>query len=776
MGIFKNLKDAIKTFDEFNISIKNKKPFNVYANGKWSSAILAAYDDVSISVISTDTQKRRRIAIDKIDEIEEYDGSRLLRKEEDANNRADEYLKRKQIIEEATKEICGQNKLDIIGRRDAITQAAKTYKITELLSINDSFQYAKRNDCVNTKGYDYIRRLNTLYRQYAISEIKLQLAEILYDLKDYMNAAFEYEAAMDFHNAAACSLKAEREEEEIMRLLASAVLENPEDLDAFKLLFAYAGEKKTGAFLASTISQIDLAGPISTELKNIIYKGLIFVVSQYDEKTVNPYIGAASEKNILYILGLLKDTSTGEEFVPAKKSKKSLSLNANKAKVNLTDENYSDGGEKIFSGVITNFAKQYGTIDGRQDLKFSISQVENAALRHKLLMTQIKREKDFIKITYTFGTKINAKGIKIKTPDHIKPSEPLGSLFVLKGTIAEYIKSGSIGVILKEKKEYLFQENAIIDPYLQKYINDELKTSDLEVDFILDQKNYVKALWLTTSELNIKNIRERYAAIVPDKDKKHFKDKLEQIKSGLYFSKNIPQCPPYKELPPWFDIYESDDEILSPARELSPYTKYYKDKDETSSYDSPSIAEQHIDRAGIESAWKKIDELERYIKIAIEAKAKDIFLKTKVNDEDWFKLLKRCYRHSLKKKFNDEYYKKNISKNNLNGFIHSALHVMSLQDALLIIENKWRYFDKLFNGDKLHHWSPKFRICARARNSIHHNTANYLTKEELDMTKKYCGEIIDLVKREYVAKNEISRAANGASSSEDSQTNRQNRL
>lgn len=142
------------------------------------------------------------------------------------------------------------------------------------------------------------------------------------------------------------------------------------------------------------------------------------------------------------------------------------------------------------------------------------------------------------------------------------------------------------------------------------------------------------------------------------------------------------------------------------------------------------------------------DTLEKKLKVLLESKKDQIFTSVRTiqtdEDEKWYDVLRSAWSNIKHKTFDSSYYIKQIQNTN-NKFKASetALNVMSLNDATLIIRNCWMIFSSDFNNDTYDKWETQLIECAIARNPVHHgSTQRVYTKEEQTRVNSYCLELL----------------------------------
>ena len=202
----------------------------------------------------------------------------------------------------------------------------------------------------------------------------------------------------------------------------------------------------------------------------------------------------------------------------------------------------------IFSFVVNdNIAYGFISSSTEKNLYFNIRQVEDQELRDMLWNGILQKAT----VSFTIGTGVHGG----KSADHITPIESITTLHEIKeGMIISYGEYDSYGnrygIIQCSGKNYLFRDNAVIDPALRAYFDNAFSVKNVYVKFIgkKEKKNHiVSKVWFDETEE--RKLIEEYKSST---DKREY-DAFLQIAYDLEHG-SMSSCPfSYEPLLPWKD-------------------------------------------------------------------------------------------------------------------------------------------------------------------------------------------------------------------------------
>ena len=152
-----------------------------------------------------------------------------------------------------------------------------------------------------------------------------------------------------------------------------------------------------------------------------------------------------------------------------------------------------------------------------------------------------------------------------------------------------------------------------------------------------------------------------------------------------------------------------------------------------------------ISQPEVGEIWPVLSEAEKKLRSIIEIELTGMFggrwmeELERVNQE--YKKNKRTFidfdKVNINLAVNKKKYKERASDN-----ILTTVGIMELRN---ILQHYWTRFAPYFNNDQFSKWSDRFYLLHKARNPLAHNTAEFLTEEEIMETELYCREIISSI-------------------------------
>jgi hypothetical protein len=154
-----------------------------------------------------------------------------------------------------------------------------------------------------------------------------------------------------------------------------------------------------------------------------------------------------------------------------------------------------------------------------------------------------------------------------------------------------------------------------------------------------------------------------------------------------------------------------------------------------------------ISQPEVGEIWPVLSEAEKKLRSIIEIELTGMFggrwmeELERVNQE--YKKNKRTFidfdKVNINLAVNKKKYKERASDN-----ILTTVGIMELRN---ILQHYWTRFAPYFNNDQFSKWSDRFYLLHKARNPLAHNTAEFLTEEEIMETELYCREIISSISK-----------------------------
>ena len=504
----------------------------VMSNGKPAIYKYSAIESLSFDIPSADTTEK---PADKSDN------------EADDANKGTEYWLNEC---EAAGQIIGYDQLAVQNRRDEIKKNVRNTPIArEWCRIDSMFNDAKKNHSLDQKESRIISDLNSLYDRYACSEVKICLGMVFCELKEYKTAAEEFYNGGDYYNAACCA-KLDGNDEFALYCLRCMIKTNEScGSNAISALFYLFCKYKRGAECVEAFNKTDISN-YDPKCIDTIYYGLILLLMKYDGG-----FSALGEPNgdraadIRQIISKIAELSSAEET-------ESLQLTS---VASIADYNTADSATSVrkkdkvneYKGTITKFQNGenngYGFITSKveKSLYYNIRQVEDDILRSMLWNGDI----DNIKVTFALGVGKNGK----KVADHVKACEELSLTTDVCGgmltSYGDYDKTGNrYGRISGDKNDYVFRDEAVIDPVLTAYFDNTFSANNIYVKFTskkIKGNRIATKVWM--DEVKEKELFEKYRSYTDKKEYDLFlkrKDEIEHITDKT--------CPfAYSELEPW---------------------------------------------------------------------------------------------------------------------------------------------------------------------------------------------------------------------------------
>ncbi len=417
------------------------------------------------------------------------------------------------------------------NRRESIKKELKGTSASQgWNSAMNSYDNAVKNHCIDDKLDSIIAKLDDLYDEFLNAQIKIQLGDIFYETNDIEQAMKEYEEGHDYYNAAACA-KALNDNNALLRYIAHLVLHADCTDDIIRTFFYIAANEKQGGFCANVIRKL----PLEESRYALLFYGFVYMIYAYNRWEVIPeaYL-TPGEESIQYMLELLTKFCASESF-------EEITADTLPIKAESLSSN-----EKL-QGSIKNYncVNKYGFIDynAPENIYFRIEQVEDDALRELLCRTNGLG----IKVNFTIGV-----GIKDKAADHITPANPIVAeeedLIVHSGFISEYNDNLGLGRVQQDNKVYTFSHRDIIDPYLLRFIENNFRVPEFDVEFRIKRVKDKKVAYniMLADSPDTDKVHHDYASYVSVSDLENFRRASDNIADTVSV-----YVPSYIPLKPW---------------------------------------------------------------------------------------------------------------------------------------------------------------------------------------------------------------------------------
>lgn len=204
---------------------------------------------------------------------------------------------------------------------------------------------------------------------------------------------------------------------------------------------------------------------------------------------------------------------------------------------------------------------------------------------------------------------------------------------------------------------------------------------------------------------------------------------------------------------PRYNIKQYDIDELESRGYISNKSKDFFDSDENKrdEFKYETISEYFVEylmdisQPEIGEIWPILSQAEKKLRSIIETELTDMF------GQRWKDELERV---NLEYKKNKKYFI-DFEKVNINLAVNKKKYKERASDNILtvvgimelgnILQHYWTRFAPYFNNDQYSKWATRFYLLHKARNPLAHNTAEFLTEEEIMETEIYCREIISAI-------------------------------
>jgi hypothetical protein len=204
---------------------------------------------------------------------------------------------------------------------------------------------------------------------------------------------------------------------------------------------------------------------------------------------------------------------------------------------------------------------------------------------------------------------------------------------------------------------------------------------------------------------------------------------------------------------PRYNIKQYDIDELESRGYISNKSKDFFDSDENKrdEFKYETISEYFVEylmdisQPEIGEIWPILSQAEKKLRSIIETELTDMF------GQRWKDELERV---NLEYKKNKKYFI-DFEKVNINLAVNKKKYKERASDNILtvvgimelgnILQHYWTRFAPYFNNDQYSKWAARFYLLHKARNPLAHNTAEFLTEEEIMETEIYCREIISAI-------------------------------
>ena len=415
--------------------------------------------------------------------------------------------------------------------------------------IMDMFNYAQKIHSIDQRSDQILSQLDLLPD---CKEVRVTYGLIYEALKEYDTAAEEFYRGSDYYNAACCA-KLYGDDELVLKNLVCLVKNGQiNNNDALASLFYLLTKFKRGAVCVNAFSDVDVSALPDASVE-VIYSGLLSLLRCYDPQLAS--IKQTTGDRLEMITIFLREITNFSSDEPLMEIELSTLPKQNdlKAVPSPKDVNAMTGvnHDFIYEGYIYNFVvtenNAYGFISSstEKNLYFNIRQVEDQELRDMLWNGVLQKAT----VSFTIGIGENGN----KSADHLKLKESISNLHEIKeGMITSYgnyDSSGNrYGIIQCNGKDYLFWDNAVIDPVLQAYFSNSFSIKNVYVKFIgkKDKKNrIVLKVWFDATEEQ--KLIEEYKSYAEKRAYDVFLQNVYDLEHG-----SMASCPfSYELLPMW---------------------------------------------------------------------------------------------------------------------------------------------------------------------------------------------------------------------------------
>jgi len=417
--------------------------------------------------------------------------------------------------------------------------------------IMDMFSSALKNHSLEQKADNIISQIALLPD---CAEVRITYGIVYEALKEYDTAAEEFHQGGDYYNAACCAKLYGDDELVLDNLICLVKKGQIDNNDALASLFYLLTRFVRGSACVNAFSDVDVSALSATSIE-VIYYGLLSLLSCYDPQLTSiAHTEDNQSKMISILMDAIADYSLNEQTMAVELSTLSK-LKEIKVDSSSNDDNNmkSTNHDFVYEGHIFSFVVNdniaYGFISSstEKNLYFNIRQVEDQELRDMLWNGILQKAT----VSFTIGTGVHGG----KSADHITPIESITTLHEIKeGMIISYGKYDSYGnrygIIQCSGKNYLFRDNAVIDPALRAYFDNAFSVKNVYVKFIgkKEKKNHiVSKVWFDETEE--RKLIEEYKSST---DKREY-DAFLQIAYDLEHG-SMSSCPfSYEPLLPWKD-------------------------------------------------------------------------------------------------------------------------------------------------------------------------------------------------------------------------------
>lgn len=417
--------------------------------------------------------------------------------------------------------------------------------------IMDMFSSALKNHSLEQKADNIISQIDLLPD---CAEVRITYGIVYEALKEYDTAAEEFHQGGDYYNAACCAKLYGDDELVLDNLICLVKKGQIDNNDALASLFYLLTRYVRGSACVNAFSDVDVSALSATSIE-VIYYGLLSLLSCYDPQLTSiAHTEDNQSKMISILMDAIADYSLNEQTMAVELSTLSK-LKEIKVDSSSNDDNNmkSTNHDFVYEGHIFSFVVNdniaYGFISSstEKNLYFNIRQVEDQELRDMLWNGILQKAT----VSFTIGTGVHGG----KSADHITPIESITTLHEIKeGMIISYGEYDSYGnrygIIQCSGKNYLFRDNAVIDPALRAYFDNAFSVKNVYVKFIgkKEKKNHiVSKVWFDETEE--RKLIEEYKNST---DKREY-DAFLQIAYDLEHG-SMSSCPfSYEPLLPWKD-------------------------------------------------------------------------------------------------------------------------------------------------------------------------------------------------------------------------------